>query len=191
MLEPKVPQLRPLQSPSLLISCYRRVRRFLGSPRRSTASAPPRRGIPLLRRPLRRREGGGSPSPACTYGRVGWGSRRRLLGGGGAGGGWFGVGGAFSGGGALRSSSSPRSTWWCSTPGVVLERRSFSSDPGRRIWRPDPRVLRVHLLPPATDPEAAEARRRRPRSFSVQSFAAARRTVKAASSKGKLHPRQW
>ena len=133
----------------------------MDSPTRSTASAPPRRGIPLLRRPLRRREGGESPSPACTYGRIGWGfapaaSRRRW-----SWRRWFWCRRAFSGGGALRSSPSPRSTWRCSTPGAALERCSFSSDPGRRIWRPDLGVLRALLLPPATDPEAAMARWRR------------------------------
>ena len=101
---------------------------FLGDLRRSTACSPPSRGISLLRRLLRRWEGGGSPAPACTYGRVGWSSRRRCLGGGGAGGGWFGVGAAFSGGGVPRGSSSSRSTCWCSTPGAVLEFLSFPSD---------------------------------------------------------------
>ena len=123
----------------------------MGDPRRSTASAPPRRGIPLLRRLPRQREGGGSPSPACTYGRIGWCPRRRCLGGGGAGGELFGVGAAFSGGGALRSSSSSRATCWHPDPwwrwiwGLVSwtgrERRllpasgSRSSTARRRSWR--------------------------------------------------------
>ena len=124
-----------------LLPVYRRDRRFLGRSRRSTASVPLRRGITLLRRPLRRREGGGSPSPACTYGRVGWGSRRRLLGGGGAGGGWFGVGAVFSGGGVPRDSSSPRATCRRSRPGVVLELVCLPPDLRRR------RIRRLEFRP--------------------------------------------
>ena len=104
----------------------------MGDPRRLTASAPARRGIPPLRRLLRQREGGGSPSPACTYGRVGWDPRRRCLGGGGAGGGVFGVGASFSGGGALRGSSSSRATCGRSRPGGVLGLPCLPSDPR---WR--------------------------------------------------------
>ena len=101
----------------------------MGDPRRTTASAPRRRGIPPLRRPLRRREGGGSPSRACTYGRLGWRPRRRRRGGRGAGGGVFGVVAIFSGGGALRGRPSSRATGSGSRPGVVLE-PVFS----RQIW---------------------------------------------------------
>ena len=148
---------RPL-SPSLF---ERGEKRFLGSLRRPTASSPPSRGIPLLRRPLRRREGGGSPAPACTYGRVGWRSCRRRSGGGGAGGGRFGVGVFFSGVGAPRGSSSTRATCWISTPGVVLELLCFPSDLWWRwIWRPEPRVGQVLRLLLAADPKAAEAVRR-------------------------------
>ena len=108
----------------------------MGESRRSTACSPLSRGILLLRRPLRRREGGGSPAPACIYGRVGGRSRRRRLGGGGAGGGWFGVEAAFSGGRAPWGSSSSRSTCRGSRPGVVLEYFVLPSDPcWRRIWR--------------------------------------------------------
>jgi hypothetical protein len=108
----------------------------LGDSGRSTACSPVSRGIPLLRRPLRRREGGGSPVPACTYGRVGRRSRRRRQGGGGAGGGCFAVDAAFSGGGALRGSSSSCSTCRGPRPGVVLVFFVLSSDLcWRRIWR--------------------------------------------------------
>ena len=100
----------------------------MGRLRRSTAGAPARRGIPPLRRSLRRREGGGSPSPACSYGRIGWGSRRWCPGGDGAGGGRFGGGVVFSGGGALRSSSSPRASCESSGPGGVLECLGSPSD---------------------------------------------------------------
>ena len=79
--------------------------------------------------------GWGSPSPACTYGRVGGRSRRRRLGGVGAGGGGFGVGVLFSGGGVLRGSSSSRATCRSSTPGVVVEFVCFPPDPRwRRFW---------------------------------------------------------
>ena len=109
--------------------------------------SPLRRGIPPLRRPLRRREGGGSPPPACTYGRLGWSFCRRRPGGGGAAGGWFGGGAVFSGGGSLRSSPSSCSSCRRSRPGVVLGAVCFPSDPRRRrIWWPvsrDARVLQV------------------------------------------------
>ena len=118
----------------------------MGDPRRSTASAPPRRGIPLLRWLPRQREGGGSPSPACTYGRIGWCPRRRCLGGGGAGGGLFGVGAAFSGGGALRSSSSSRATCWRSDPWW------------RRIWGLVFRTGRERRLLPASGSRSSTAR---------------------------------
>jgi hypothetical protein len=115
-------------------------RRFLGDSV-DPPCAPPSRGIPLLRRPLRRREGEGSPAPACIYGRVGWSSRRRRSGGVGAAGGWFGVGATFSGGGAPRGSSSSRSTCRGSRPGVVLESFGLPSDLcWRRIWWPDLRA---------------------------------------------------
>ena len=131
----------------------------MGDLRRSTACSPPSRGISLLRRLLRRREGGGSPAPTCTYGRVGWRSRRRCLGGGGAGGGCFGVGAAFSGGGVPRGSSSSRSTCWCSTPGAVLEFLSFPSDLWwRRIRWLEFRSGRRRRFLPATETKMAAAR---------------------------------
>jgi len=118
-----------------------------------------RRGIPLLRRLLRRREGGGSPSPACTYGRVGGRSRRRCLGGGGAGGGMFGVGAAFSGDGALRGSASPRAIWRSSGPGVVLGFLCRPSDPWWRwIWWPAFWTGRGRRLQPASEATSSAAR---------------------------------
>ena len=119
-----------------------------------------RRGIPPLRRPLRRREGGGSPSPACTDGRVGWCSRRRRLGGGGAAGGWFGVGASFSGGGALRSSSSTCSTCRRSRPGVALVSVCLPPDLcSRRIWWGVRRSRRAGRLRSASMVKVAAAMR--------------------------------
>ena len=124
--------------------------------------SPLSRGIPLLRRPPRRREGGGSPAPACIYGRLGWRPRRRCCGGGGAGGGRFGVGATFSGGGAPGSSSSSRSTCGGSTPGVVLESVGLPSDPcWRRIWRLEPRAGQARRLLSASTTKTAAARWRR------------------------------
>ena len=132
----------------------------MGDPRRLTASSPARRGIPPLRRLLRQREGGGSPSPACTYGRVGWCSRRRRSGEGGAAGGWFGVEGLFSGGAVLRSSASSSSTCWSWESGVALELLVSPPDLGwRRIWRPEPRTGRGRRLRPASSTMVAAARR--------------------------------
>ena len=117
------------------------------------------RGILPLRRPLRRREGGGSPAPVCIYGRVGGRSRRRRSGGGGAAGVWFGVGAGSSGGAAPRGAASLRATRRSSGPGVVPELLWLPSDPcWRRIWRSEPWARRDPRLPPAAAPKATTAR---------------------------------
>ena len=119
-------------------------------------------GFLPLRRPLRRREGGGSPVPACIYGRIGWRPRRRCFGGGGAGGGCFGVGAIFSGRGAPGSSSSSRSTCGGSRPGMMLESVGLPSDPcWRRIWRLELRAGLTRRILSASALKTAAARWRR------------------------------
>ena len=145
----------------ILPSLFRRRGDFLGDPvdppraRRETRDSPPP--------PAASAAGGwGSPSPACTYGRVGWETRRRRLGGGGAGGGWFGVEAAFSGGGAPGGTPSSRSTCGGSGPGVALESFGSSPDPWwRRVWRLELRAGQARQLLSASMMKTATARWRR------------------------------
>ena len=105
------------------------------------------------------KKGGGSPAPACIYGRVGWCSRRRRSGGVGAAGGRFGVGVTFSGGGVLRGSSSSRWTGRSSRPGAVLEFGCLPSDPWwRRIRWLEFRSRRGWRLLPASGTKMTAAR---------------------------------